>query len=119
MKPIAPDDASFRLFLSRYIYRGPIGNSKIQINDDFITYVTEIQKHTNFHHWSFWLLSHRTFPINGSKQITTMVFIPLVQDLFRKKQHKLCNPIALLSNSNPVHRNPVVSKKLPAAWIQI
>ena len=38
---IDPADSSFRLFLSRYIDRGPVANSKIEINDDFVTYITE------------------------------------------------------------------------------
>jgi len=38
---IDPSDSSFRLFLSRYIDRGPVANSKIQITDDFVTYITE------------------------------------------------------------------------------
>ena len=38
---IDPTDTSFRLFLSRYIDRGPVANSKIEINDDLVTYITE------------------------------------------------------------------------------
>ena len=38
--PIPPDDAAQRLFLSRYIDRGPIVESRISITDDIITYLT-------------------------------------------------------------------------------
>jgi hypothetical protein len=38
---VDPTDDSFRLFLARYIDRGPVANSKIQIDDDIVTYVTE------------------------------------------------------------------------------
>ena len=39
-EPISPDDAAQRLFLSRYIDRGPIAESRISITDDIITYLT-------------------------------------------------------------------------------
>ena len=39
-EPIPPDDAAQRLFLSRYIDRGPIAESRISITDDTITYLT-------------------------------------------------------------------------------
>jgi len=39
-EPIPPDDAAQRLFLSRYIDRGPIAESRILITDDIITYLT-------------------------------------------------------------------------------
>ena len=39
-EPIPPDDAAQRLFLSRYIDRAPIAESRISITDDIITYLT-------------------------------------------------------------------------------
>jgi len=39
-EPIPPDDAAQRLFLSRYIDRGPVAESRISITDDIITYLT-------------------------------------------------------------------------------
>jgi len=38
---ISPDDEGYRLFLARYIDRGPVANSKISIDDDIVTYRTE------------------------------------------------------------------------------
>jgi hypothetical protein len=38
---IDPTDESFRLFVARYIDRGPVANSKIEINDDIVAYITE------------------------------------------------------------------------------
>lgn len=38
---ITPTDESYRLFLSRYIDRGPVAESRIEIQDDLVTYVTE------------------------------------------------------------------------------
>jgi hypothetical protein len=38
---VDPTDESFRLFLARYIDRGPVANSKIQIDDDIVTYLTK------------------------------------------------------------------------------
>lgn len=39
-EPILPDDAAQRLFLSRYIDRGPVAESRIKITDNAITYRT-------------------------------------------------------------------------------
>jgi hypothetical protein len=44
---VDPTDEPFRLFLARYIDRGPIANSKIQIDDDIVTYVTEKDSKTH------------------------------------------------------------------------
>ena len=38
---ISPTDSSARQFIARYIDRGPVANSKIQITDDIITYLTD------------------------------------------------------------------------------
>jgi hypothetical protein len=44
---VDPTDESFRLFLARYINRGPVANSKIQIDDDIVTYLTEKDNKTH------------------------------------------------------------------------
>jgi len=44
---VDPTDESFRLFLARYIDRGPVANSKIQIDDDIVTYITEKDSKTH------------------------------------------------------------------------
>ena len=35
-----PDDAGYRLFISRYIDRGPVAGDRISITDDIVTYLT-------------------------------------------------------------------------------
>jgi hypothetical protein len=40
-EPINPNDESYRLFLARYIDRGPVANSRIQVSDDIVTYHTD------------------------------------------------------------------------------
>ena len=44
---VDPTDESFRLFLAKYIDRGPVANSKIQIDDDIVTYLTEKDNKTH------------------------------------------------------------------------
>ena len=39
-EPIEPGDESHRLFVAGYIDRGPVANSRIEINDDIVTYHT-------------------------------------------------------------------------------
>ena len=36
-----PDDKDYRLFLARYIDRGPVADSRIEIVDDVVTYHTD------------------------------------------------------------------------------
>ena len=38
---VPKDDQGYRLFLARYIDRGPVANSKISITDDIVTYLTD------------------------------------------------------------------------------
>jgi hypothetical protein len=44
---VDPTDEPFRLFLARYIDRGPIANSKIQIDDDIVSASTIKEEHPN------------------------------------------------------------------------
>ena len=38
---VSPDDQDYRLFLARYIDRGPVADSRIEIVDDVVTYHTD------------------------------------------------------------------------------
>ena len=38
---VPQDDSGYRLFLARYIDRGPVANSRISITDDVVTYLTD------------------------------------------------------------------------------
>jgi hypothetical protein len=67
---VDPTDESFRLFLARYINRGPVANSKIQIDNDIVTYLTEKDKKT--HEFSALEFLARITPIfqtNGNQLI--------------------------------------------------
>ena len=112
-------DNSFRLFLARYIDRGPVANSKIQIDDDIVTYFTEKDPET--HEFSALEFLARVTPHIPNKWESTTRYYGAYSSRTRSVQKKKLadNPNSISSTTIPCSLEPQSIRKASKSWASL